>query len=230
MLNQNVRNILSKIQDISPSIVMTYPILGIKDIDSSIAARIDISKYDSDSFETFGLLNKLPELLSVIKLLDEPEISQNNVQLSLKDKNSAITYYTSDLDLLERNRVDFSIFDRVKATTPVISFVLTDEEMARLRKASGVLRDLENITVKAENGIVTIVLDSDSLGTSFQLSPSTVSITADFEATLSNENFKKLPLGTYNVGVHVNSKGTTVFVFASTSLETFEAIIAKKNK
>jgi hypothetical protein len=229
MLNKNSLTILSKLQDISSSLVVSYPILGIKDIDSTIMAKIDLSRYDSEEFEEFGLLGKLSEFLSVVKLLEDPEIKQEDSKLILSDRSTQITYYTSDLDLLDKYRLNFSIFDKVDSIEPIISFTLSDEDMGKLRKASSVLKDLENITISSSDDEITISLDSETLGNTFSIKCDGES-KEDVMLSLSNDNFKKIPLGTYRVSIHRNASGKVIFKFVSNTLETFEVLVAEKPK
>jgi hypothetical protein len=227
MLNKNVLSIVQQVQGISNSAVISYPIMGIRDFDNSVSAQVDLSKFDKDSFEEFALYDKLSEFLNVIDLVENPEISQNSMVINIGNDNTNITYKTSTLDSVERFRASPDRFDRVKAVAADFTFVLSVDDMKRIRKASGVLKDLDQVSLSSSNGQISVSVDNAELGNAYKTKvPGNV--VKDNSSSLSIDNFKRLPLGDYEVSLHDNGKGVQVFFFKSRSIESLEILISQK--
>ena len=126
ILNQKTLKVLQSLNAIHNSVIVSYPVTCIRE-SKSIQAYLNLEKLgQTEAFEEFGIYD-LTSFLSAVSLISEPSIQKNDNTIIIRNSNSAVSYRTSNIELLEEeNRGD----------SPPDSRMSADEKPSRIRAAA----------------------------------------------------------------------------------------------
>ncbi len=161
----------------------------------------------------FGFYD-LPGFLSVLKVIDDPELEFGDACVTISGDNSSVNYYYTDKSLLTYTDKTISL----SADDTIYSFKLSELNLQKLSRASAAL-GLDFIKITAENGSVVASL-LDSKGTN----ANTFTITldeSDVEAgnAIIKTEFIKFVEGDYTVRVGKIGGTTPVIELVNNDVE-----------
>jgi len=235
MLNQKTREVLGALGAINQSQIISYPVTVVK-MGKSIQAFLDVSSEaengcQEEEFDEFGVY-VINELNSVINVIDDPEITLDNRILTIKNDNSSVQYGTTQLEVIESEaRGNPQVIDNVmnpERNTKVLSFNLNNKELDRIKKMSGLLKNLSDLKIEAKDGEVTLTV------TAKERSSNNFSVTIDGEVgeeltmLLLMDSINKLPSSDYKVHIFKSSKGSLVAVFESEDVDGLRILVSSK--
>jgi len=208
MFNKDVINVLTQINGIADSVILKHPITVAKSESDDMIVACDISKLDADQFPDMGIMD-LGGFLNIFKLFPDDadcDISGNTINISSGATSS--TYITDLIALMDAFDIDSSRFDKTEAVPSVATFDITSDDIKKIKSASGVFKDLDEVIFESKDGDVIVSLGSTG---KFNAKSNTFAITKpaqtskEFNIHLAAENFKKLPVSDYQVQVKYNS-------------------------
>jgi len=100
--------------------------------------------------QEFGIYD-LNEFLNTLTLVDNPELSFSDDSITIKDGKTSIRYFYASMDLLTAPS------KQVTMPNPEVSFILSEDTLNKIRKASAVLGHA-NIEINGENGKIIVNL------------------------------------------------------------------------
>lgn len=242
MLNKNTREILGALGTINQSQIVSYPVTVVK-MGKSIQAFLDLSKPASvekgdglkgcgeEEFDEFGVYT-ISELNSVISVIDNPEITNDNGTLTIANSENSITYGTTSLDIIEsESRGKPEIINNIKnpeRNTKVMSFDLDIKNLDKIKKMSGLLKNLSDLNIKAENDKITMTVTAKEKSSNNFVLNMQGTINEDTDVTLLMDSVNKLPNGSYEVELYKSSKGTLIAVFNSKDVDGLDILVSSK--
>jgi len=235
MLNQKTREILGALGAINQSQIISYPVTVVK-MGKSIQAFLDVSSQadngcQEEEFDEFGVY-VINELNSVINVIDNPEITLDNRILTIKNDNSSVQYGTTQLEVIESEaRGNPQIIDNVmnpERNTKVLSFDLQNKELDRIKKMSGLLKNLTDLKIEAiGDDIKLTVTAKEKSSNNFSVSAKG-EIIEELSMLLLMDSVNKLPASDYKVQIFKSSKGSLVAVFESTDVDGLRILVSSK--
>jgi hypothetical protein len=235
MLNKKTREVLVQLGQINQSQIISYPTTIVK-MGKSIQAFLDVSSTADNGcgeteFDEIGVYI-INELNSVINVIDDPEITNDNGTLTIQNSESSIKYGTTPLDILEsESRGNPEVIERVmnpERNTKVLSFDLDIKNLDKIKKMSGLLKNLSDLKIVGSGSTVTLTV------TSKEKSSNNFSINIDGEVNedtsllLLMDAVNKLPASSYTVHVFKSAKGSLVTVFESTNVDGLKILVSAK--
>ena len=228
MLNDKTREILGQLGQINQSQIITYPVSTII-LGKAIQAFLDVSKLDEEEFDEIGVFD-INQFNSVVSVIDEPTITNENGTLTIKNDSQSIKYGTTTIDIIEsESRGNPELLGRITGNNvKVIEFEIDAKELDRLKKMSGLLKELSDLKISSVDGKINLTVTSKE--------KSSNNYSVDVEGT-SNEEVsmllimdvvKKLPNSGFKVAVYKSSKGSLVAVFTSTGVPGLDIVLAAK--
>jgi len=229
MLNKNTREILGQLGQINPSQIVTYPVTTII-LGKAIQAFLDLSQLGEDEFDEFGVYD-ISQLNSVVSVIDEPEITNDNGTLTIKNKTQSIKYGTTNLSIIEsecRGKPD--LIDRITGNNElVMSFELDAKELDRLKKMAGLLKELSDLIITGKtDGNVDISVTSKEKSSNNYVVNVQGEVQEEVSMSLVMDIVKKLPNSGFKVSVYKSAKGSLVAVFGSTGVDGLNIVLAAK--
>jgi hypothetical protein len=208
MINENVTNVLQQITGITNSVVLKYPTTIVNAASGDIIVKLNISKLDSEEFEDIGIWD-LSEFLSAFKLFSgERNVSVDNKVLTISHDKRQTNLISTEISMLESFNKEEKTFTSTESVPTVAEFTLSIEDMKGIKQASGVFKDLSELTVTSQDGSVNLSLGANarfnrkSNGYSVEIDAET---SKEFTLNIPTENFNKLPNSDYTVRVKYNS-------------------------
>lgn len=233
MLNKNTKNVLSALSAINTQAIVTYPVTGIK-MGNNIQAFFDLEKLGEEPFDEFGIFN-IPELLSTISVIgDDADIILQDGIMNITNDSANIRYKTTQITIIEdecRTRLD--MVDRVKSdkNVNVMNFELPATELEKLKKVSGVLKDLTDLSIsstKGETDVVTLTAQGKEKSSNNIAIKFNAIVNEEVELKIVMANLSKLPNSSYNVGVYKSQKGSFITLFESKDVDGLNIVISAK--
>jgi len=233
MLNNETQKILNELTSISTTAIISYPKTGIQDIDRSILAFIDLSALGETEFEEFGLMN-VNEFLSLISLIENPEITIENRIATIKGDGVESKYYTTDIDIIkEAYGTNPAIIDNINKAFEAANFELTKEMLDKIKKTSGFLRVNDLVISKGNSDdeiILNITDDSKSDSNSFKNSVIGTINDEELRLVIDMNNIKKIPSGDYVIKIAKNEKtGSYITKWSSLNNSCLEIVVSVKS-
>ena len=227
MLNKNTKTVLSALSNINTQAIVSYPVTGIK-MGNNIQAFFDMSKLGEESFDEFGIFN-IPELMSTVSIIgDDAEITMDAGIMNINNGNSNIRYMTTNVGILEDEcRTKTDMVDRIKGNSLVMSFDLPNTELDKLKKVSGVLKDLTDLNIESKENITLTVQGKEKSTNNIAITLNGV-VNEETELKVVMSNVNKLPSSSYNVSVFKSQKGSLIALFESQSVDGLAIVIAAK--
>jgi len=235
MLNQKTREILGALGAINQSQIISYPRTVIK-LGKSIQAFLDVDSTadngcQEEEFEEFGVY-VINELNSVVNVIDNPEITNNNGILTIKNETSSVQYGTTPLDIIEsESRGNPAVIDNVmnpERNTKVLSFDLSSKELDKIKKMSGLLKNLTDLKINTKDNDITLTVTSkEKSSNNFSITTEGETI-EDITMLLLMDSVNKLPSSDYKVQIFKSSKGSLVAVFESIDVDGLRILVSSK--
>jgi len=228
MLNKNTREILGQLGQINQSQIITYPVTTIM-LGKAIQAFLDVSELGETEFAEIGVFD-INQLNSVVSVIDDPEISNDNGTLTVKNKSQSIKYGTTTIDIIESEcRGNPELLQRITGNnTLVMDFEIDAKELDRLKKMSGLLKDLTDLIISSEDGQISLEVTSKEKSSNNYSVDVQGNIIEEVSMSLIMDVVKKLPNSGFKVSVYKSSKGSLVAVFTSTGVEGLNIVLAAK--
>lgn len=208
-LNKNLFNIITQYRDISDSVIISYPITGIKSPAGSIVAFVDLREFGIEEFEEFGLI-KVKDVVDIINIFDkEAELTIENLVINIANSVDTFKYISTEIGVLEETyRTSIAMLEKTKQAECAIEFKLTSQELTRIKKLSS-FGKAEHLIIKDGGGKVVLSTEQpdqkNSNGLSVTPSEGNVFVPAT-KISIGIDNFKKLPDDEYKVKVAKNGK------------------------
>lgn len=201
MLTTNTQKVISQLLDITPKMIVSYPITGLKDEDKTIFAFIDMTKLGEEEFKEFGLL-KTKEFIDLLKIAGEDAIYtyDGRRNISIESKTVKCRYLSSYVDSLEDTcRTNPKMIANVDASEKAMSFTFSNQELSQIKSVANLL-NFDDLVLESNSNGVTITAKNykEKEGNDFSLSLDGESY-IDTSIMMSVTNLKKLPSGNYNV-------------------------------
>jgi hypothetical protein len=179
----------------------------------NVMARAEVAETFPDSFGIYDL----GEFLSVYNMFDDPDLdfADDMNSVTMREGRSAVKYFFSDPAILTTPSKDITM------PQTDVSFTLTSDDLASIRKASSALGVSELVVTKEGDTIVGVVTDTkNSTSNSFkiELQGASSNLDEDFKFVFSVSNFK-VTSGDYTVDISsklisrfTNEDGTVYFI------------------
>ena len=127
-------------------------------------------------------------------------------------------------------QVSFSQKDTLvmKSNEKVMDFVLDIKDLEKIKKMSGLLKDLSDLVITTDNGEIQLkVTSKEKSSNNFSLNMDGT-ITEEITMNLVMDIVNKLPASAFNVSIFKSKKGSLVSVFDSINVEGLSIVIAAK--
>lgn len=233
MLNKNMKNVLSALSAINTQAIITYPVTGIK-MGNNIQAFFNLEKLGETETEEYGIFN-IPELLSTIGVIgDDADVSMTEGILNITNDSANIRYQTTNISVIEDEcRTKLDMVDRVQSdkNTKVMTFDLPSTELDKLKKVSGVLKDLTELSIKSEKGesdVITLTAQGKEKSSNNIAIKFNGVVEEEVELKIVMSNLAKIPNTSYKVSVYKSSKGSLITLFESVEVDGLKIIISAK--
>jgi len=227
MLNKNTREILGQLGQINQSQIITYPVTTVI-LGKAIQAFLDVSELGETDFEEIGVFD-ISQLNSVVSVIDDAEISNDNGTLTIKNDTQSIKYGTTTIDIIESEcRGNPDLLGRVIKNTKVLEFEIEAKELDRLKKMNGLLKELSDLVIESKDGEITLSVTSKERSSNNYSVNVPGEVIEEVQMSLIMDIIKKLPNSGFKVSVYKSSKGSLVAVFSSTGVEGLNIVIAAK--
>lgn len=209
MFNQNVKDVLTQINGITNSVILKYPQTVAVSDSQDIMVLVDIASLDSDEFPEIGLKDSLNDYLSLFKLFPEDaevSIEGNTINIGSGDMQSS--YIMDNVALMDAYDKNPEQFAKTEQVPSVADFDLLDEDIKKIKEATGVFKDLSEVIITSQDGDITLSLGATN---KFNAKSNKFSIrkqgntSKEFEIKIPVENFKMIPLSNYTFSVKYNS-------------------------
>ena len=193
-LNNNVLNVLKNFASINSSMVFNAG-SELKTISEArnILASVNI---DQEFPKSFGIYD-MNEFLSVLSLVDTPRLrfEDNYVLIGDQSGRSKIKYFFTDIEMLTTPPAT------MKMPPADITFELTADTMAKIKKASAALGHTDLVITPGENAISLSINDiENSTSNTFSIDVDGETTMDNFQAVISIANLKLIP-NTYTVSI-----------------------------
>ena len=193
-LNNNVLNVLKNFASINSSMVFNAG-SELKTISEArnILASVNI---DQEFPKSFGIYD-MNEFLSVLSLVDTPRLrfEDNYVLIGDQSGRSKIKYFFTDIEMLTTPPAT------MKMPEADITFELTADTMAKIKKASAALGHTDLVITPGENAISLSINDiENSTSNTFSIDVDGETTIDNFQAVISIANLKLIP-NTYTVSI-----------------------------
>tara|TARA_B100000900_G_scaffold343246_1_gene306897 strand:- start:229 stop:903 length:675 start_codon:yes stop_codon:yes gene_type:complete len=214
-LKESTLSVLKNYAAINPNIVVQK---GNKIKTMTEARNVLSSATLEEEFpQEFGIYD-LNEFLGVIGLVGEPRLTFENEYVTITDSSnrSRVKYFFSDPEMLTTPTRDVQ-------TPPIdVSFVLDNDTLNRIKKASSTLGHTE-FSITGKDGVLTLaVIDSkNTTSNAFSIDISGEFTEDNFNFIFDIKNLKMIP-GDYQVGL--SSKLISHFVNKNTGIEYWIAL------
>lgn len=191
---------LNVFKDIIDRAKVSHPITGVVDDSRTMMVFINTGVLQSEPFTEFGLI-KTKEMLDLLTALSNPNLTGINIELdngvfNLSTKSAHCQYLSTTIELLESSSVDSKMLDAVRAVTPIFDFVLSNPDLEKIKKISGLL-NLETLILS--NGKISV--SSGVMGNNFSLDLEGTFVSDEHNVPVQVSCLKKLPAMSYRVRV-----------------------------
>lgn len=179
----------------------------------NIMAEVTVGeKFDKE----VGIFN-LPELLGVISMMGDPEITLSDKFMTLTEGSSKIRYVYADSSILTFPQ------KAIKMPSEDISFDLNSAQMLQIQKAAAALGVQDIAVIGDEKKIVIQVLDKKNEGSNQYTIDLETKTDKSFTVYFKIENFKHIP---DDYTVSVSSKNISKFVGSVVGVTYYVAVEA----
>jgi hypothetical protein len=204
--------VLKNFSSINMSIIFREGnVLSTRSPSNSILAFADIP----DTIPRDCAVYDLPKLLTLLSLMDDPQIEFLARDLVIVSGTSKVHYRYTDIANVQRDDKPIPTRDKIRFPEPITTFELTEDTFTRLKKGMDVMQ-FPNLVVKGEDGFLKLVgcnVGMDS-GNKFDVEIGETDKT--FRAVFLAENLKMMP-GNYMVSIaqqfaHFKGEGLDYYI------------------
>ena len=230
MLNRQTLDFLKIIGKFTDVTILRYPVTcGISE-DKDIVYSVDISKFDTDGFDTALGIHKLNSFLNMFNMFDNDyELEVDNKSITVKDPDTSVRYLLAVPEAISSYDAQESQFDLTANIPSVLEFDLTADIIKKLKAGASSFSELNTVLFEGgDNPNISLVQTESREG----MSSNTIKINIHEEA---KKNFKmgisiitlgRLPLGNYRVSVKYNeAKDKYRIYLESKDIEGFRIIL-----
>ena len=230
MLNRQTLDFLKIIGKFTDVTILRYPVTcGISE-DKDIVYSVDISKFDTDGFDTALGIHKLNSFLNMFNMFDNDyELEMDNKSITVKDPDTSVRYLLAVPEAISSYDAQESQFDLTANIPSVLEFDLTADIIKKLKAGASSFSELNTVLFEGgDNPNISLVQTESREG----MSSNTIKINIHEEA---KKNFKmgisiitlgRLPLGNYRVSVKYNeAKDKYRIYLESKDIEGFRIIL-----
>ena len=159
----------------------------------------------------------LSEFLSVVGLMDDPELIFEESAMLIQSGNQKIRYFFSEMEILTRPSKSITM------PNVDVSFDITEDQLNQIRKASSVLRHSELMITNEDGNLTASVVNSkDPTANSYSL---TLVEDADFDSSFKFFiSIPNLKLVNGNYTVNISSKLISQWINTSADIKYFVAL------
>lgn len=212
MLNSETIRFLKCINTISNSIVLSYPITVGRTESADVAYMFDLSKLDTDGFDSeLGIYN-LSSFLNVFSLFNESrDVRIEDSVISVSDDRSSARYLISNPIILSQFSWNKDQFDKMEACPIVLDVDFGIDDIKRLKNAHSVFSELDMLEVECNENTKFSLTSSGEFKQSsnaFNFTKNTKS-TKNFKGSISLETLFKIPVMNYRFVVRYNEPKNT---------------------
>lgn len=227
MLNSNTRQVLSQLGAINNSMIISYPITTVI-MGKNIQAFLNLEKLDEEEFDEIGVYN-ISEFNSVINVVDNPTITNENGILTISNDKASIKYGTTSIDIIESEcRGNPELVDKIKTNENVTSFDLGVKDLDKIKKMSGLLKDLSDLNITSDGDTVTVKVTSKEKSSNNYSITLPAEVAEGIDMTLVMDVVNKLPASDFKVTIYKSKKGSLVAVFDSVNVDGLSIVISAK--
>ena len=217
-LSKHTLSMLKNFSDINMSIeIKKGNILRTVSVQKNILAQAELEEEFPQDFAIY----ELNRFLGAVSLFDDPEFTFNGKSTNIGTSKHSVDYVYCDPSMIvtpPENNITFP--------DPEVKFVLSQDALSRVMKASNVLGTPE-ISVEGESGIINIkALDVNNDSTDTFTVALEEKSDNKFRFVFKTENMKMLP-GNYDV--EISSKGISHFTMQGLKLEYWIATEASSS-
>lgn len=230
MLNRQTLDFLKIIGKFTDVTILRYPVTcGISE-DKDIVYSVDISKFDTDGFDTALGIHKLNSFLNMFNMFDNDyELEVDDKSITVKDPDTSVRYLLAVPEAISSYDAQESQFDLTANIPSVLEFDLTTDIIKKLKAGASSFSELNTVLFEGgDNPNISLVQTESREG----MSSNTIKINIHEEA---KKNFKmgisiitlgRLPLGNYRVSVKYNeAKDKYRIYLESKDIEGFRIIL-----
>jgi hypothetical protein len=220
--------VLSQLGQINQSQIITYPVTTII-LGKAIQAFLDISKLEDKEFDEIGVFD-INQLSAVISVIEDADITNDNGTLTIKNKEQSIKYGTTTINIIQSEcRGQPDLLDRIiNNNEKVMDFSIDAKELDRIKKMSGLLKELSDLKISSTDGKVSIAVTSKEKSSNNYTVTVEGKAEEDINMLLVMDAVKKLPNSSYDVSIHKSKKGSLVAVFKSTGVDGLSIVLSAK--
>lgn len=209
MFNNNVISVLNSINKITDTLIIKYPVTYATSESQDILFEIDISQLDSDEFPNVYLFKSLPQFVGLMRLFGDNRkvnFSENIITISSEDNSQKSSLVMHNPALFQE--VQETQIEKTKEFPSVAEFDLTTDDFKNMTSALGILKDLDEITIKTVESGVEFILGS---GNRYEASSDNYSIlkecdtSKEFEVKFDAEKLSLIPPSDYTMQIKYNS-------------------------
>ena len=230
MFNKNMIDVLTQINGIADSIILKYPRTIAVSEQRDIIVSCDVSKLDGEEFSDIGIMN-LADFLNIFKLFpDGSDCSMLGNTINISSDNTSSTFIVDNTSLMDAYEQSPEQFTKTEEAPSVATFDLTQDDIKKLKSASGVFKTLDELMIASQDGDIKLSLAAtgsyNARSNTFDIMKQ-ASTTKEFEIKIPVENFKKLPVSDYEVQVKYNSSMDHYrLLILNKSLEGFKILMS----
>lgn len=216
MLNETTRANIELLSGLSDSMIISYPITSVV-MNDHFKAFINISEKE-DTFEEFGVFSYL-EMNQVANIIDDAEISRDNIFIVVENERTEIRYATTPVDMIEEDcRGDYNEVEEARKGKKVASFELPAGILSKIKRAAKVFTNLTNLKITSgEAGEVALTVTSNTASRNDYHINTAGEVPAGFNLSVLVELVDKLPNIDYEVDIYDTADGTKI-IFCSDEL------------
>lgn len=232
-MNKEVISVLEKINNITESVILSYPHTFAASEANDIKIMVDLSKFDNQSFPDIGLLNSFGNFLSLFKLFDDDRtVKYEGDTIIIESGDIKTNFISSSMVIMDSFKMDDDQFIKVKSAPSILDMNLTVDDINKISKASGIFKELDEVIIKSVDGDVELSLGAigkfNAGNNSFSIRKSEKA-SKDFIIRVPIQNFKMLPLSEYKLSVKYNAAKDSYRLFLENkTIEGFQVILTTK--
>lgn len=229
MFNKDLVEQLKKLNSITDSVIMRYPVTTMVSNAGDILCNLKVDNFDTDNFEEFGLY-ELSKLINLFGLFKNYEVENKEDCLIIKAGPKSAVLKKSELFLLEDFDKKSSVIETTKNSEKAVtvsSFTICADDVMQLKKAGSILSETEGIKFEGIDGDTKVGLininrfesSGDTFGAEFFNTSN-----KNFNIKITKENFNKLPNCDYDVIIKYNEAQNVYRIIFST--DNFDIMVS----
>jgi len=230
MLNRQTLDFLKIIGKFTDVTILRYPVTcGISE-DKDIVYSVDLSKFDTDGFDTVLGIHKLNSFLNMFNMFDNDyELEVDNKSITVKDSRTSVRYLLAVPEAIASYDTKPEQFDLTANIPSVLEFELTADTIKKLKAGASSFNELNTVLIEGgDTPNISLVQTESREGMSSNLIKINIDEEAnkDFKTGISIITLGRLPLGDYTVKVKYNEAKDKYRLFLeSKDIEGFKIIL-----